>query len=536
MKGAILLSLLPGLLIAQEPCAISGTVVDALSGHPIERVKVFAGSFDTFDTGISSPSIRRLTNAEGRFCFERLSAGNYRVRLAKAGYIDTVYGTRHGNGPGLAVAVNASQPLLSPLTLRMTPQAVISGTVTDAEGDPTPFAQIRVRKPSQLKNANFDGTDAEADEEGRFRVWGIAPGTYYLSAQPRTPRQPTRNQINSLDSAGQPIRDKEVETFYKSALAVGSATPITMKAGQELSGLTIVIRKATPKHISGRVSLDGLSQGLPSLILSGEPTGAFNSVSVEKDGSFKIEGLAPGRYSLTADVPSEHSRARKEIDLTERDADGILLQPFTMLIFKLSARIEGSSISLEDAPELLNADGSAGEAGQPNDNGTWTFSSLLPDVYRLDFGSNPNHYFVKRLLIDGELHPGGSIDLEKSQPKLIDVLLALGTGRLAIQITNGQQSVPAATLVVVDETTHELLRQQAAPPGGQLEIKALPPATYRLFACEDFDGKEWDSQEFRSLLAAKSSLVELHDAEGRRVSVALISARETDAASQQSGR
>src|SRR4051812_49066742 len=56
-------------------CALEGTVTDGVTGKPLPGVRVYA-RVQGDDTG---PAYLRRSDAQGRFCFERLAPGTYRV-------------------------------------------------------------------------------------------------------------------------------------------------------------------------------------------------------------------------------------------------------------------------------------------------------------------------------------------------------------------------------------------------------------------------------------------------------------------------
>jgi hypothetical protein len=311
--GAALL--LTPVLAAQEMCVISGTVVDAVGDRPVGHVRVFAGSADAVAQDAGGPAVLRFTNAAGHFCFERLSEGSYKITAQKAGYLDATFGQQHANSPGLPVKVDSERASRPSLFLKIMPQAVISGVVTDANGDPVSHAQIRLWRRSILKEGGPSQVVAkQADEQGRFRLWQIAPGAYYLSVLPPSlsPEKMIRDKIDSLDSFGHPFRELPVETFYKGALTIGNATPIALKAGQEITGLAIAMQNAPLRHIAGRIEWDVSHGGLPQRWLLRSNEGLTGIIEVEKDGHFHIEGLVPGAYSLIASSPTGVSEPAKK--------------------------------------------------------------------------------------------------------------------------------------------------------------------------------------------------------------------------------
>jgi hypothetical protein len=74
--AAILLIVPGGLLAAQEPVSVSGTVVDAESGEPVAGAR------------IAMPEIGRSTiaDSEGAFQISRVPPGSYRARIDRLGY------------------------------------------------------------------------------------------------------------------------------------------------------------------------------------------------------------------------------------------------------------------------------------------------------------------------------------------------------------------------------------------------------------------------------------------------------------------
>jgi hypothetical protein len=128
LQGCCLI--LAGVLVAQPRCSIRGTVVDALTNQPLTKAEVFADSED--DLGLP---VRRITDLQGAFCFEDLAAGDYTLKAGHARYIDSYYGQRRPNGPGEVLHVSGREPLVLG-AIKMAPQAVISGSVVDDDGDP----------------------------------------------------------------------------------------------------------------------------------------------------------------------------------------------------------------------------------------------------------------------------------------------------------------------------------------------------------------------------------------------------------------
>src|SRR6185503_1926865 len=75
----------------------------------------------------------------------------------------------------------------SAIQLKLTPQGVIIGRVYDQDGDPVENAQVQVMRytyPRGGRQLSTVGTGSTNDL-GEYRVAGLAPGRYYVSATGR---------------------------------------------------------------------------------------------------------------------------------------------------------------------------------------------------------------------------------------------------------------------------------------------------------------------------------------------------------------
>src|SRR5688572_19455168 len=162
--------------ITSGSSTLAGRVVsDAPAPQPMRRATVRL-------EGETGTSVRHIgTDDEGRFVFDRLPAGRYTVSATKAGWVTTFHGgTVPGRGPGIPVAV--AEGARVDLELSLLPGAVITGVITDAYARPAPgvtVAAVNVRGGGALP------ARVVTDDRGVYRIFGLAPGEYAVSALPR---------------------------------------------------------------------------------------------------------------------------------------------------------------------------------------------------------------------------------------------------------------------------------------------------------------------------------------------------------------
>jgi len=159
---------------------ITGFVTTAGSGGPVRRARV------TLSGGELRGGRSTLTNDEGRFTFAALPAGRFSMRASKAGYVDVPFGAKRPGRPGTPIQL-ADKQKLENANIALPKGGVITGMVIDESGEPAPGTQIRVmRFAMQTGERTLQSAgQAQADDRGFYRVWGLQPGEYLVSAVPR---------------------------------------------------------------------------------------------------------------------------------------------------------------------------------------------------------------------------------------------------------------------------------------------------------------------------------------------------------------
>ena len=159
---------------------ISGRVSVDGTGTPVRRARVT----------LSAPELRggrsAITNDEGVFSFTALPAGRFSLTASRAGYIDSPYGAKKPGRPGTPIQLAAGQKM-EKAEIALPKGGVITGVVVDDNGEPAPRTQVRVLRyvmRTGEKTLQQAGTD-QTDDRGIYRVYGLLPGDYMVSAVPQ---------------------------------------------------------------------------------------------------------------------------------------------------------------------------------------------------------------------------------------------------------------------------------------------------------------------------------------------------------------
>src|SRR2546426_3445302 len=235
----------------QEPAAIEGRVLNVLTGEPIRKVNLTLTVSGGASAGTAPPqSTTAVSDAEGKFRFEKLEAERYMLSADKTGFVRQQYGARTGQlGPGTALTLGAGERLTN-LDFKLTPQAVIAGKVLDEDGEPLAGVMIQVLRKTAYSNRPMGVMGMSSNDVGEFRIANLAPGKYILRAEYRRNMFGQAPHVEGTDADGV---DDYVPTFHPGSTDPQGAVPISLTAGQELSGIIVRLHRAAGYRIRGKV-------------------------------------------------------------------------------------------------------------------------------------------------------------------------------------------------------------------------------------------------------------------------------------------
>src|SRR5687768_13012674 len=156
---------------------ISGTVLAADTGTPVRRADVRA-------TAGNARSARVVTtDVDGRYELRDLPAGRWTITVSKGGFITQQFGQQRPFELVEPIEVGERGRFVADFSLAR--GGVISGRIFDEFGDPITGARVQVLR-SQMQQGRRrlrpTGAFAQTDDVGGFRVFGLAPGDYYVAA------------------------------------------------------------------------------------------------------------------------------------------------------------------------------------------------------------------------------------------------------------------------------------------------------------------------------------------------------------------
>jgi hypothetical protein len=161
-------------------------VVNAATGDPVRKAQIVLENEDTEPEG----NLHAITDALGYFAFKDVEPGSYHLSASRLGFMSTKYGGRSFEEPNTSLSLTPGQRLRD-IKIELAPQGVIAGRIVTEDGDPLPNTVVMAlssgsgRDKRELVPANR----AYTNDLGEYRLYGLPPGRYYLSATYRGERR-----------------------------------------------------------------------------------------------------------------------------------------------------------------------------------------------------------------------------------------------------------------------------------------------------------------------------------------------------------
>ncbi|MFP5379726.1 MAG: carboxypeptidase regulatory-like domain-containing protein, partial [Vicinamibacteria bacterium] len=138
------------------------------------------------------------------------------------------------------------------------------------------------------------------DDQGSFRLFGLTPGEYIVSATLREGQGAANANLEAEEPSGY------APTYYPGVPNVAEAQSIPLGVGQENGAVTFGLLMTRLVRVSGRVidsSGQPLTRGavvlLPADTIRQGMAGAnAGGAAIRGDGTFQVPGVAPGNYIL----------------------------------------------------------------------------------------------------------------------------------------------------------------------------------------------------------------------------------------------
>jgi Carboxypeptidase regulatory-like domain len=510
---------------AQQPatkpadlCVVEGTVLAADTGQPLRKAWV-SGSSAASPIGV-------VTDAAGHFILKDVPPGRYHLSAVHTGYLRQQLGQKDPNARGTILSLAPGQHVRD-ISFRLIRAAAISGHIYDEDGEPVQNADVKASRYLYFegKRGLAPVADARTNDLGEFRLFGLAPGQYYVSA----------DYNRELDDMGG--GHSYAPVYYPSAMDLIDASPLALRAGDDYPGVDINLQTTRSVSISGRVfnAVTGQPAAGADILLSPHGGKEFGRFSVrfrtsvqDPEGNFKIDAVTPGSYYLFALINTEGSQiaTRQAIEVGDADVTGVNLVISPGITIKGRVTVEGKSdvsgVQLGLRPRETQMFFSS-TMTNPRRDGTFVLNNVPDGSYEVTAWGLPEDAYLKSARLgDSEALLSG-VEINGGQAAgPLEIVVGANGGRLNGAVVRDDKPLTGATVALVpkDAAMRADTRWQKATTTdqyGAFTLRGIRPGDYQIFAWEKIEPNAYQDPAFLKRFEKGAESVEIKEGQQRTV-------------------
>jgi hypothetical protein len=436
----------------------------------------------------------------------------------------------------------------------MTPPGVITGRVFD-RGKPAMRVFVRALRPrySDGQRSLSVAASAETDDRGEYRLFGLEPGSYFVSAVPPgkarldgaqqvTPAIPSNANGNqravsiplAIDTLDPDVFDPNVyvAVYHPGTTDVSSAVALDVRAGETLAATDLRVARVLPRAVRGTVAVDAGSRSPGAVRVQVVPmfdgTNANVPAVETTTGAFMLPRVPPGRYVLAAQTTDRNSPRLggvAEIEVGAGDVSGVTIRLGTPVVVTGHVRIDGRPVGATDPRTMVQLQvvansGIAGTGAVPvQADGSFSIppqgGALFPASYRVRVLQGGRTPWVRSIKYGSDDVTYASFRIEEfDRGRELEIDISTATATVEATVLDDQRRGVAGALVIAvpDEARRgrsTLFRAATTDGQGRARLEDMAPGEYRLFATVEIEAAAWQDPSVLKRLEARGELVRL---------------------------
>jgi hypothetical protein len=482
---------------------ISGRVVND-SGQPLAGALLFARPMNSLATPRSTTS-----DADGNFRLIGLEPALYTINATAPAY-----------ATDNTAALTTYYRLGDSINLEMVRGGVITGTVTNNTGDPVIGVRVRAVRirdaKGQASRIPSFGLEQPTDDRGVYRIYGLLPGTYLVSAGGGGGISPSFNPY-----------DSDVPTYSPSSTR-DNAAEITVQSGED-STADIHYRGEPGYSISGTVKIAATSGATVTLRAAGNQVPLAATFQPPNARGFAFNGLGDGEYTLRAqenvsNIAQFATSATKRITIKGANVTGLELVPTPLasisgrvvlepskppacegkrapLLAEMLVQLQRPEKDIEDEDGIYV--GPLGGYASPDPSGALVWRNVRPGKYRFEPRFYARYWYLQSIAMNKTGAKPQKIDaaanwtITKSGDQLSNVIITIAQGAASLRgrltLAEGAMVQAGTNLYLIpaepDKAT-DLLRYFVTEVSvdGTFALNNLPPGKYLALIQANVDG------------------------------------------------
>jgi hypothetical protein len=481
---------------------VRGRVV-SMDGTPISLAQVYLFA------SIRAESNMATTDEEGRFDFGAVAAGPLLVSVIKPGYTQVESGQALQSFPmgratssptpndvqfGRRFALTAAST--ERVGLRMARWSTLSGTITDEYGDPMQGVSVdvlRVQYEAGRRRLVSAGTSRLTDDLGRYRLYGLAPSGYIVSA--------AVGHVSSDDLPGYG------RSYFPGTPNAGEAQYVSVGLAQDVGFVDFSLSRMRTARVAGIVLDPTGEPAVPGALTlapsqrSSSVTGVAVGARIALDGTFVFPNVPQGEYVIQAYRGRSNPHTEGEfgtvlVSVSTVDITGVIVRTSSgsSVTGRFRFDVENPRTTPEPSDFELTAIPINLDMSPPNNPASadihrdWSFDVAgLNGPRRLQLARTPPGFALEEIRVNGIDVTDRPISLGTRAQSLanVEVVLTDRVTELSGTVVDDRAQPAGGAPVVVFSTDRQqwypasrYLRHSSASQNGAFTMTGLPPGSY----------------------------------------------------------
>ena len=543
-------------IMAQGGGTITGKVVDATTGIALPKVEIRSEPIPGDPASVSPRShASSQTDADGIFSLKGLPPGKYFVIVMANGYLSENLGADTSSDAQSSIHVVPGGE--STLDVKLKRLSRVCGQIADSLGRPETGSRIQMLTLTSFGNEKrlSAAEAAQSSKKGKYCFEDVYPGQYYMKAIPSEDTSPL-SKSRQEGTSNTSVATRPVPTFYPSTSLASAATVVQVRAGEDLSDITIVLQDAPVYRIQGSIkdpTRAKLQHSKISIFNRSDiqETSPLLETEASTDGRFEFPSLPSATYRLCLFGSDQNGNktlsGTSDVELYDHDASGIVISPVTARSLRGNISLEGpEKTSLSTVVlSLLSNLAQVTQDPEIQADGSFSFIGLWPDEFVLTIRGIPKGFYVKACTLGNQDLSESTIDLSSASADHLAIVLSSGAGEVNAALrSRPSEGPPESELVLVPAHPSGgiiVLDSNAYNIGSHMVRKNVAPGLYTAYAVSRFAETElgtavWEDPTFLTYIQNEGIRCDVHEGERLNVEVSLLESRIIKQALIEAGR
>ena len=500
---------------ATKTCTITGRIVRASDGQPLKgaQIRLMPASAQSLH-GSSA-----LSDAEGKFTLNAIPPGQYHLSAMKNGYVSQSFKAKSAYQEGAILTLAPGQEITD-VIFRLVSASVVVGRVVNEDDEPVQGVEVQallkgnVEDPQGIlahaKSALVPVKMAVTNDLGEYRLYGLPPHTYYLSATDSGMPELTDAVVQgggiAFSGTSNDMASKYPPLYYPGVLQIDQATPLVLHPGEE-ARVDFKLQAQRLARISGRV-LGTDSQPAAGVMVSLRPrelSALFASAPLASssgpDGHFEIKNVPAGAYLILASGPQQElGSAQQPLDVAAANVQGLELALKKPLSLKgkvvapipLPFKAENISIFLQSADSPFGFGG-----GQLKSDGTFEIDGLQEGSYSIRTNGLPDGWYLAGARLGSSNALDDGLTVSRPMDAALQLSFSSATAEVEGSVLDGSNAAEGAEVRLQPAKDNpfrsDLNQRTTTDQNGHFQFKNVPPGRYELFVSSSEDDSDEDN-------------------------------------------